>query len=460
MSRAIRRDQRPLRQERRPRSIVSADCTQQIPSLLERLSCPAVVIDSDLRILVANQVYRDTFNGGQRVCGRHCFEVSHHLHVPCEQVGESCPVLRAMRTGTGQEALHIHYTSDGQEEYEQVSVHLLSGEADRSKAFLEILSPSAVASIRSGDGAGLVGQSPTFQQMLDLVSRVAPTATTVLLEGETGTGKELVARALHQMSPRADRPFVPVDCSGLTETLFESELFGHEKGSFTGAHNRKRGLVEAADSGTLFLDEVGDIPLPLQVKLLRLIETKIFRRVGSVKQLQADFRLVCATHRDLTEMVRTGNFRTDLYYRISSFPVELPPLRRRVDDLPLLADTIFGRLGCRDRCHLLPEALEALSIYEFPGNVRELANVLERACLLSDDGAIGVEHLPQALTDSQPNAGRSGMYPVMPDSVVHLDDFENRYIQWACRHFIGSRSELAEQLGISERTLYRKMQDH
>ena len=460
MSRAISEDPRGLRQGRHPREVGSSECTQGIPSLLERLSCPAAVIDSGLRIVAANQAYRDTFNGGRRVCGRHCFEVSHHLHVPCEQVGESCPVLRAMRTGTEQEALHIHYTSDGHEEYEQVSVHPLNGDVDRGKVFLEILSPSAVASIRSGDGAGLVGQSPTFQQMLDLVSRVAPTLTSVLLEGESGTGKELVARALHQMSPRADQPFVPVDCSGLTETLFESELFGHEKGSFTGAHSRKRGLVEAADSGTLFLDEVGDIPLPLQVKLLRLIETKVFRRVGSVKQLHADFRLVCATHRDLTEMVRTGTFRTDLYYRISSFPVELPPLRRRVDDLPLLADAIFGRLGCRDRCHLLPEALEALSVYEFPGNVRELANVLERACLLSDDGAIVTEHLPKALADSQASAGRSGVYPVMPDSIVPLDDIESRYIQWACRRFLGSRAELAEQLGISERTLYRKMQDH
>ena len=262
------------------------------------------------------------------------------------------------------------------------------------------------------------------------------------------------------MSPRADRPFVPVDCSGLTETLFESELFGHEKGSFTGAHSRKRGLVETADSGTLFLDEVGDIPLPLQVKLLRLIETKVFRRVGSVKQLQSDFRLVCATHRDLTEMVRMGTFRTDLYYRISSFPIELPPLRRRVDDLPLLADAIFGRLGCRGHCHLLPEALAALSLYEFPGNVRELANILERACLLSDDGAIATENLPQALVDHQPPTGGSAPFPLMPDSVVPLDDFESRYIQWACRRFLGNRADLAEQLGISERTLYRKLRDH
>ena len=461
MNSTIRERPKLLRQLPKADSAKAADCSGRIPALLERLTCPAVVIGRDLRIVVANQAYRDRFNGGRRVCGRHCYEVSHHLRVPCEQVGESCPGLRALRNDTGQEALHVHYTSDGSEEYVQVSVHPLNGEQATASAFLEILSPSAVANLRSGTGAGLVGQSPTFQQMLELIARVAPTMTTVLLAGESGTGKELVARALHQMSPRSDRPFVPVDCSGLTETLFESELFGHEKGAFTGAHTRKHGLVEAADGGTLFLDEVGDIPLPLQVKLLRLIETKAFRRVGNVKQLHSDFRLVCASHRDLLEMVRTGEFRADLYYRISSFPVELPPLRHRVDDLPLLADAIFGRLGCRGRCQLRPDALAALSDYQFPGNVRELANILERACLLSDDGSILVDHLPQACAGNESKSSRSGgSFPIVSASVVALEDLENRYIQWACRRFHGSRSELAEQLGISERTLYRKLRDH
>jgi DNA-binding NtrC family response regulator len=247
-----------------------------------------------------------------------------------------------------------------------------------------------------------------------------------------------------------------VDCSGLTETLFESELFGHEKGSFTGAHERKRGLVEAADGGTLFLDEVGDIPMSLQVKLLRLLETGTFRRVGSVEQLSSDFRLVCATHRDLARLVEAVQFREDLYYRISAFPIHLPTLRERGEDISLLANCIFERLGCSERCRLSVDALEALRSHSFPGNVRELHNMLERACLLSDSGRIEREHLP---LDGSANATRDCQLPIRVDldRVLSLDDVETRYIHWLRGRFPGSRAELADRLGISERTLYRRL---
>ena len=430
----------------------------ELPSLLEGLTEPAAALGADYRILAANQAYRERFNEGQRVCGQFCHEVSHRFPVPCDQTGEKCPLSVARTTGKRAQCLHIHETDEG-EAFEIASIYPLHAADGTISAYLEILTPTPIAQARSDGEATLVGHSEPFLGLLNLISRVAPTSTTVLLLGESGTGKELVARALHQVSSRSCEPFVPLDCSGLTETLFESELFGHERGSFTGAHSRKHGLVEAADGGTLFLDEIGDIPLTLQVKLLRLLETGSFRRVGSVQQMHSDFRLICATHRDLKALVQAGEFREDLYYRISAFPVRLPPLRERSEDLELLCECIFERLGCQGQCRLAPEALDKLSEYEFPGNVRELQNVLERACLLADDGLIHPDHLPMSAQTTTPST-REIPFPLDPGSVLPIGVLESRYLHWVIRHFDGNRAELAQQLGISERTLYRKLQDH
>ena len=428
-----------------------------LPSILEGLAEPAVIIDDGLRIVAANQAYRDHFAEGDRVCGKHCYEVSHHYRIPCDQLGESCPLAGARASGTRCPALHIHHTAKG-EEHESVTVHPLYDNRGRIRFYLEVLAPQQIASLKSSRNEQMVGRSPAFERMLDLVTRVADTPTTVLLLGESGTGKDLVSRAVHSLSSRSSGPFVPLDCSGLTETLFESELFGHEKGSFTGAHERKRGLVEAANEGTLFLDEVGDIPLSLQVKLLRLLETGTFRRVGSVEQRRSDFRLVCATHRDLTKLVEAEQFREDLYYRISAFPIHLPTLRERWEDIPLLAACIFDRLGCGGHCHLTDEALEALRSHSFPGNVRELHNMLERACLLSDSGRIDPEHLPLLGTNDS-SVGYEMPIPVDVDRILSLEDVETRYIQWLGSRFGGSRAQLADRLGISERTLYRRLRE-
>jgi DNA-binding NtrC family response regulator len=292
--------------------------------------------------------------------------------------------------------------------------------------------------------------------MLEMVRRVAPSHTTALLLGESGTGKELVALALHKLSPQANRPFVPVECSGLSESLFESELFGHEKGAFTGAAQRKMGLVEAAEGGTLFLDEVGDIPLSQQIKLLRLLEAGIYRRVGSIEQRRARFRLVCATHRNLQEMVHEGLFRNDLYFRISTFPIHLPPLRERSGDVPVLVEHLLERLGYRTRFRLAPETLCLLARHSFPGNVRELLNVLERACLLSDGDTILPRHLPPEIHEAAPSPGVVEEVPPCRE-VVPLAQLEERYLRTLVEHFAGSRRELAGLLGVSERTLYRKL---
>jgi DNA-binding NtrC family response regulator len=292
--------------------------------------------------------------------------------------------------------------------------------------------------------------------MLELVRRVAPSETTALLLGESGTGKELAARAIHDGSPRRRGAFVAVECSGLTEGLFESELFGHEKGAFTGAVARREGLVAAARGGTLFLDEIGDIPPALQVKLLRLLETRMYRRVGGTEPQQADFRLVCATHRDLPAMVAAGEFRADLYYRVAAFPIRLPALRERREDLPLLVGHLLSRIPASHGKHLTAAALGRLEARPFPGNVRELRNLLERACLLADGELIGPEHLEPAPPPSPANAGFAA---AEASEVVSLVEMERRYLADVLAHWQGDRRELAARLGVSERTLFRKLRE-
>jgi DNA-binding NtrC family response regulator len=285
-----------------------------------------------------------------------------------------------------------------------------------------------------------------------------------MLLGESGTGKELVARALHEASVRAARPLVVVDCASLTETLFESELFGHERGAFTGAHASKAGLVEAASGGTLFLDEVGDIPLSMQVKLLRLLENGTYRRVGSTELRQTDVRVVSATHRDLDTMVAEGRFREDLYYRLSTFPIRLPALRDRVEDIPLLTKALLARLAPKRRLKLSSKALARLVEHAFPGNVRELRNVLERVVVLSDGDVVDDQQVEVALSVS----GRAQAAKLLKSAsqstaasartgAQTLRDIEREALVALVRSHVGSRAALAQRLGISERSLYRKL---
>jgi transcriptional regulator with PAS, ATPase and Fis domain len=317
---------------------------------------------------------------------------------------------------------------------------------------LEKMQQISTASTRP-TAAGLVGRSRVFNQMLELVHRVAPGDTTVLLQGESGTGKELVAHAIHQASSRSHHAFVPVECSGLSETLFESELFGHEKGAFTGAHSRKPGLIEVARGGTLFLDEVGDIPLSQQVKLLRLLETGTFRRVGGVEPLQADFRLILATHRNLRTMVDNGSFRQDLFYRINVFPIELPPLRDRSEDLILLIESMLSRLAPHRSLRLDTQTLQLLQGYHYPGNIRELRNILERAILLTDGNIILPEHLPKTC-----HSNTTAAPGFDSDTIISLEENERRYLLRVLAAYPDDRESLAQRLGLSKRTLYRKLQ--
>ncbi len=425
----------------------------EVVSIIESIGEPAVIIAPDYRILAANEAYKGEYGDPGQKGESLCYRVSHHYRLPCDQAGETCPLKACHDTGLPQRDLHLHHTPSG-EEHVEVEMLPVRGEDGEANFYLEIMHYSRLASSDPTDG-GLVGRSSPFNRVLELVRRVAPSDAAVLLLGESGTGKELVAQAVHDASNRAKGPFVPVDCSGLTETLFESELFGHEKGAFTGAQAQKIGLVEAARGGTLFLDEIGDVPLSLQVKLLRLLETGTYRRVGGIEPQKADFRLVCATHRGLKKMVEEGEFRNDLFYRINAFPIILPSLRERIEDLPLLCENLLRRVNIGRALKMSQAALGCLQAYNFPGNIRELRNILERAALLTDGDVILPDHLPE---ECRSGVERSVSGPI-PNEIIPLDEMERRYLSWSVARFQGDKRTLAERLGVSERTLYRKLQD-
>ncbi len=299
---------------------------------------------------------------------------------------------------------------------------------------------------RSRPETVMVGQSTAMREVERLIGRVGPTDKAVLIEGESGTGKELVARALHQASTRADQPLVTINCAALPEQLVESELFGHEKGSFTGAVAAKTGLFEVADGGTLFIDEIGELPTSLQPKLLRVLEDGSLRRVGSHQERRVDVRIVAATNRDLGKEVNDGKFREDLYYRINVMSIVLPPLRERGDDITLLIDNFLG-----SGWEIEDNAMAALQTYSWPGNVRQLINALERATILADDRLITLEDLPHEVVDASGN-GRVAANLV---GVKRLDAIERAHIIDMLRQEKGNKARTARSLGIHRRKLYR-----
>ena len=295
----------------------------------------------------------------------------------------------------------------------------------------------------------LIADSPAMRRVLQLIREVGPSDTPVLITGETGTGKELVARALHAASQRAGQPFLAINCGAQTETLLESELFGHERGAFTGAHKVRRGRLEMANGGTLFLDEVGDIPLKMQVDLLRVLEERRFQRVGGNRDINSDFRLICATHRDLPALVRQGAFRQDFYYRINVIGIEIPPLRERPEDIGLLATHFLKRYAAetgKPIQGISPEGLRLLNSYPWPGNVRELRNVVERAVVIGRGDSVGEAELTFLAAGTQPGQGP-----------LTLEEVESGHIQRILEANRGNISQSARVLGIDRSTLTRKI---
>jgi DNA-binding NtrC family response regulator len=297
----------------------------------------------------------------------------------------------------------------------------------------------------------IIGESPEIRKVLELVETVAKTDTTVMIRGESGTGKELVARAIHNQSPRRYFPIVTVNCGGMTETLLESELFGHERGAFTGAQYRRKGKVELADGGTLFLDEIGNISMKTQMDLLRVLETKQFTRVGGSEVIRSDFRVVCATNKDLERAVKEGSFREDLYYRLNVFSISLPPLRGRRGDIARLAHHFlekYSRQMNKKMDGFSPEAMHALKAYDWPGNVRELENAVERAMVVSGGSVIEREHLPMHTVNGGRIEGK------------RLEDIERKHIEQVLKESAWNVSRSASILDIDRVTLYHKIEKY
>lgn len=327
---------------------------------------------------------------------------------------------------------------------------------DHLKRKLQAISPEAEA-LREPGIDSLVGYSPAMQKVFAKIRRAAPSDSTVLLTGESGTGKELAARAIHQLSPRAAQEFVPVDCSALVETLLESELFGHVKGSFTGAHQTKHGLFELANHGTFFFDEITNLSLNIQAKLLRVIQEREFMKVGSQKRTKLDIRIIASSNRDLKEAIKEGIFREDLYYRLSVVPIHLPPLRERTGDLPLLVEHFLkkhGQKSAREVKGFSPRALKMLCDYSWRGNVRELEHTIERILILEDAETIQPEHLPSFISL------RPGEFQVFSDENYTLEELEKRYIQYILNRTKGKRQEAANILGINRKTLVHKIKKY
>ena len=314
-----------------------------------------------------------------------------------------------------------------------------------------------------GAVGGLVGESPAMLEIFSLIQQVAPTSATVLITGESGTGKEIMARAIHQLSPRRTGPFFAVNCAAMPETLMESELFGHEKGAFTGAVERRAGCFELAKGGTILLDEIGDMPLATQSKLLRVLEERRVRRLGSAKETELDVRVLASTNRSLKQAIAKQAFRDDLYFRLNVFEIGLPALRDRKSDIPLLSAELLRSLNQKHDCRvteLAPEVAAIFTAYDWPGNVRELRNVLERAVILCGSGTITAAHLPRSFAGSpaapRPEPGASTAL----EAGMTIADAERALIELTLRHTANNRTRAAEILGISAKTLFNKLREY
>jgi transcriptional regulator with PAS, ATPase and Fis domain len=442
--------------------VITMKNTTVVQSMINAIDKPAIFITPDYIIHAVNQAYIETYDTQVTLGKSRCHEISHHSNEPCDKHGEECPLQQCQNTARAANAVHIHSTAQGKS-YCDILMKPIKDDNGIIMGFLEILDSIDYASTESKKDA-MVGQSVPFKQMLNKINRASQSNIAVLLQGETGSGKELVAKAVHQASNRSDKPFVVIECTGLSENLFESELFGFEKGAFTGATTSKKGLIEIAHGGTVFFDEIGDVPMNMQVKLLRLLETQCYRAVGGLKQKRSDFRLVSASHKNLLELVDKGEFRRDLYYRIAGFPIYLPSLRERQDDIPTLINH-FIKLSDYKHKKFSANALQLLSHYAFPGNIRELKNIIEQSALIANEDLIHSSDLPesvnattsktatQSTTDFEANTAN-----LIETKMMSLDEIESEYLAQVCQQFTGSPAELAIVLNVSVRTLYRKLQ--
>ena len=461
---------------------------------------PFVVIGRDFSVVSVNKAYEKAFQVRREdLEGKKCHQILHHRDRPCFEMGEECPYAQCFMTEQPCSCLHTHYDQQGRTRWVRINLYPLRGD-DGSIYVGEMMEEIAARDETERDSDERpVGTSKVFLRTIEQLEQAARSDAPVLLIGETGTGKELAASFIHRYSQRSGQPFIALDCTVMTESLFESEVFGHERGAFTGSAGTKEGLFEIADGGTLFIDEIGEATLNMQAKLLRVLELGEFRRVGGNKTLAANARIVCATNRMLWERVKSGDFREDLYYRIACFCIRIPSLRERLDDIPVICEEILGRITKKTGrvYRLTDEALEYLSGYNFPGNIRELRNILQVAVVHSTDSPGGLItgekirhylrmrdefHTPTGYDPAETNHARDnqrfvkleevvGHSPEQPvyggyeqqalvpnnDDLPSLKGVEAQHIADLLRMYRGNRKKVAHAMGVSERTLYRKL---
>ena len=440
-----------------------------LQSIIDASENGFVVIDKDYNIVAANKAYCSSYGvDSEKIVGHKCHQVSHHSDVPCHLNGEDCPHKKVFETKAPHQVLHIHYDHNNEEEHVRIKGSPVYG-TDGELYLGEAIFPIAKTDELGCDQQRMLGTSPAFLACIEEMSGASTSDVPILLNGESGVGKELAANFIHNKSNRKAHPFISIDCTSISEGIFESELFGHERGAFTGCVGRRHGLIESAENGTLFLDEIGEVPLALQGRLLRALETGYYRRLGGREDLHVDVRIICATHNNLRKMVEQGSFRADLYYRIAGISITIPPLRERRTDIAPLVKAMLekSKSGNGSAGRISDEALELLQQYDYPGNIRELYNMLQKAVTVSTGGIITADLLQlnnftnvyiNPLADRRKNS--RDLKANSPSTNRSLTDVEATHIESLLHQHDGHRAKVAEELCISERTLYRKLKQY
>lgn len=440
-----------------------------LQSIIDASDNGFVVIDKNYKIVAANQAYCNAYGvDSEEIIGRLCHKVSHHSDVPCHLNGEDCPHKQVFETKAPHQVLHIHFDHNNEEEHVRIKgspVYGIDGELYLGEAVF----PIAKSNELGCDKQRMLGTSPAFLACIEEMAGASASDIPILLNGESGVGKELAAKFIHNKSERKAHPFVAIDCTAISEGIFESELFGHERGAFTGCVGRRHGLIESAENGTLFLDEISEIPLSLQGRLLRALDTGNYRRLGGREDLHANIRVICATHNSLRQMVEQGTFRADLYYRIAGISITIPPLRERRTDIQPLVQAMLEHAKANNggTARISRESLELLEQYDYPGNIRELHNILQKAVAVSTTGLITPDLLQlnnfasvlTPLTDRRAHTPEAKSN-IAPSTNCSLSDVEATHIESLLHQYNGHRAKVAEELRISERTLYRKLKQY
>jgi len=447
--------------------------TNHIPINLQSIINAAdngfVLIDKNYNIVAANDAYCKTYGvDSDEIKGHKCHQISHHSDVPCHLNGEDCPHKKVFETQAPHQVLHVHYDHKNEEEHVRIKGSPIYG-TDGELYLGEAIFPIAKSDDMGCDKQRMLGTSPIFIACIEEMAGAATSDVAILLNGESGVGKELAAKFIHNKSKRRAQPFVSIDCASISEGIFESELFGHERGAFTGCVGRRNGLIESAENGTLFMDEIGEVPLALQGRLLRALETGNYRRLGGREDLHVDVRIICATHNNLRKMVEQGTFRADLYYRIAGISITIPPLRERRSDITPLVKSMLEKMNATNgsAAQITDEALDLLQNYDYPGNIRELRNILQKSIIVSTNGLITPELLqlnnlssiyvnPLADRRRQSRATKA----INPSTNRSLTDVEASHIESLLHQHNGHRARVADELRISERTLYRKLKQY